>query len=54
MELAEELWVKRYDEAGALKTDSIKLGTFGSKYYVAPIDASTGQPVVAKEKAESP
>lgn len=37
--------VLRYDEAGALTTDSVKLGTFGGKYYVAPIDPATGQPL---------
>lgn len=43
--LAQESWVKRYDEAGALTTDATKLGTYGGKYYVAPIDPSTGQPI---------
>ena len=43
--LAQESWIKRYDEAGALTTDATKLGTYGGKYYVASIDSSTGQPI---------
>ena len=43
--LAQESWIKRYDEAGALTTDATKLGTYGGKYYVASIDPSTGQPI---------
>lgn len=43
--LAQSSWIQRYDEAGALTTDSAKLGTFGGKYYVAPINPATGQPI---------
>lgn len=42
--------VQMYEEAGALTTDSVKLGTFGSKYYVAPIDLSTGKPMKVSTK----
>lgn len=48
--LAQESWIKRYDEAGALTTDATKLGTYGGKYYVAPIDPSTGQPIKVAPK----
>lgn len=47
--------VLRYDEAGALTTDAAKLGTFGGKFYVAPIDPSTGQPIrVEKQSPVTP
>lgn len=49
--LAQPNWVKRYDEAGALTTDSQKLGTYGGKYYVAPINPATGQPIRIQPKA---
>lgn len=42
----------RYEEAGALTTDSAKLGTFGGKYYVAPINPATGQPMRTEQKAQ--
>ena len=42
----------RYDEAGALTTDSAKLGTFGGKYYVAPINPATGQPIRIEQKPQ--
>lgn len=48
--LTQESWIKRYDEAGALTTDATKLGTYGGKYYVAPIDPSTGQPISVTPK----
>lgn len=48
-------WIQRYDEAGALTTDAAKLGTFGGKFYVAPIDPSTGQPIrVEKQNPVAP
>lgn len=42
--------VLRYDEAGVLTTDAVKLGTFGSKFYVSPINPSTGKPIIVREK----
>lgn len=42
----------RYEEAGALTTDAAKLGTFGGKYYVAPINPATGQPMRTEQKAQ--
>lgn len=48
--LAQSSWIQRYDEAGALTTDAAKLGTFGGKYYVAPINPATGQPLKVEQK----
>lgn len=50
--LAQPNWIQRYDEAGALTTDAAKLGTFGGKYYVAPINPATGQPMRVGQKAQ--
>lgn len=50
--LAQSSWIQRYDEAGALTTDAAKLGTFGGKYYVAPINPATGQPIRVEQKAQ--
>lgn len=50
--LAQPSWIQRYDEAGALTTDSVKLGTFGGKYYVAPINPATGQPIRVEQKVQ--
>lgn len=49
--LKDKRWIQRYDEAGALTTDSTKLGTYGSKYYVAPINPATGQPLRVEQKS---
>lgn len=50
--LAQSSWIQRYDEAGALTTDAAKLGTFGGKYYVAPINPATGQPIRVEQRAQ--
>lgn len=50
--LAQPGWVQRYDEAGALMTDAAKLGTYGGKFYVAPINPATGQPIRTEQKAK--
>lgn len=39
----------RLDEAGALTTDAAKLGTYGGKYYVAPINPANGQPIKVEQ-----
>lgn len=54
LNLAQGNWLQRYDEAGALMTDSAKLGTYGSKFYVAPINIATGQPITDVQKARTP
>lgn len=48
--LAQPGWVQRYDEAGALMTDATKLGTYGGKFYVAPINPATGQPIRVEQR----